>query len=587
MVREVLDNQVFGEWTVIRYAGNRKQLCRCSCGKVAEVATTSLKSGRSVSCGNKSKHIKSGQKQFKDLTNQRFGDLMATRYIGETKWECLCDKGHITEVSSKHLSSISTCKICRAHRNEAKESPIQITKEKNTEKPNNLINKTIGDMVVLKLVGDDRYLCRCKCGYEKEIRGWNLRHPSTPISYTCRHKLKINDTFGKLTVISRSQGGDCLCRCSCGNIKNVFIGNLLNGTTTSCGCSKSATYTKEQVIEKIRKFRDLTGDYPFSSELASILSMGMTATYNYIEQYNLAELLNRKYGSKAEKDIANLISRKYKIELHNRQILNGLDLDIYIPELKVAIEFNGIYWHQYPRKSINYHRDKSLACIRAGIRLIHIFEYEWENEAYNKKILSMINGLMGNHKILYARNLKISEISLSEAKAFENDNHLQGYANSSIQIALKDSSDKIQGLITFAKPRFDSHYQYELVRLVFRNNTSIIGGSEKLFKYFKDKYRPSSIITYCNIAKFTGRVYTKLGFELDKSNPVSQPGYIWVDSRTFETLTRYQTTKKSLVERGLGSDEESEDTIMMSLGYCKIYDSGNFRFEYINKEVVT
>lgn len=56
MQREILDNQQFGEWTVIKYAGDRKQLCRCSCGTIKEVDTSSLKSGRSSNCGNKAKH---------------------------------------------------------------------------------------------------------------------------------------------------------------------------------------------------------------------------------------------------------------------------------------------------------------------------------------------------------------------------------------------------------------------------------------------------------------------------------------------------------------------------------------------------
>lgn len=600
MKREILDGKKFGEWTVIEYAGDKKQLCQCSCGEVREVATYSLTSGKSKNCGNKSKHLIEGQKRFKDLTGKVFGELTAMTYLGDTYWECVCKHGHHSKHSWKHLSLSSTCPVCRTAAQKAltqsrRESLLQAKTQGNIQSQSSIaaVNKDnptakkdmtnfkINDITVIKQVSADRYLCKCKCGVTREIRGYNLRHPPSPSSYKCKHKVNLNDTFGKLTIIDRLPNGMCKCKCECGNEKLVFIGNLLNGSTTSCGCNKAPKYSKEEVLEKIQKFIQETGDKPFSKELATLLDLGMTAVYEYIENYDLKQYINQKFGSLAEKDIYNMLKSKYTVILHDRKILNGLELDIYIPEIKTAIEFNGVYWHKYPLKDKDYHQKKTLECAKHGIRLIHIFEYEWENETYKPKILAMLNGLMEKNKILYARNLQIKEISSSEAYDFENDNHIQGKVTSQINIALYDNTGSMFGLMTFGKPRFDSNYQYELTRLCFKNGYSVVGGSEKLFEYFINKYNPSSILTYNNLSKFTGEVYRRLGFKIVPNNPITQPNYVWVDNHYKKILTRYATMKKDLVAKGLGTEDMSEDEIMMGLGYNKMYDSGSLKYEYI------
>ena len=64
--------------------------------------------------------------------------------------------------------------------------------------------------------------------------------------------------------------------------------------------------------------------------------------------------------------------------------IKPLELDIYLPDHKIAIEFNGDYWHSSKFKDKFYHQNKSLLCSEKGIRLIHIFEFEYNN---NKKII--------------------------------------------------------------------------------------------------------------------------------------------------------------------------------------------------------
>lgn len=62
------------------------------------------------------------------------------------------------------------------------------------------------------------------------------------------------------------------------------------------------------------------------------------------------------------------------------------ELDIYIPTLKIAIEFNGDYFHCEINKPYNYHQEKTKACYKMGIMLVHIYEFEWKNNKEKIKL---------------------------------------------------------------------------------------------------------------------------------------------------------------------------------------------------------
>jgi hypothetical protein len=104
-----------------------------------------------------------------------------------------------------------------------------------------------------------------------------------------------------------------------------------------------------------------------------------------------------------------------------------------------------------------------------------------------------------------------------------------------------------------------------------------------MFSYFKKTFNPQSIITYCDIAKFTGNSYYKMNFKLIQPNPITEPNYVWVGYHTCKVIPRYQTQKHKLVEQGLGTENQTEEEIMLSLGYLKICDSGNIKLEWFKE----
>ena len=82
--------------------------------------------------------------------------------------------------------------------------------------------------------------------------------------------------------------------------------------------------------------------------------------------------------SKPEQELYDFVKTLCKDTIHkNRQIIKPYELDIYIPSLKLAIEYNGTYWHSIENGiSEDYHLNKSISCRNKNVRLIHIYEFE-------------------------------------------------------------------------------------------------------------------------------------------------------------------------------------------------------------------
>ena len=180
-----------------------------------------------------------------------------------------------------------------------------------------------------------------------------------------------------------------------------------------------------------------------------------------------------------------------------------------------------------------------------------------------------------DNSVIYGRNTFIVDnISADKSKTFIDYNHIQGNTTASIRIALAFNNE-IVGIMTFNKPRFSGECEYELIRLAWKDNTVIIGGAEKLFNYFIKTYNPESIVSYCDISKFSGGVYKRLGFKLDS---VTDPNYVWVNQELNAVLPRYKTMKHKLLASGWGTSDQTENEIMKSHDFLKVYDSGNYKF---------
>ena len=340
----------------------------------------------------------------------------------------------------------------------------------------------------------------------------------------------------------------------------------------------------EKLKAYIQMLTDKNGQKPHIIELSEQLDTTYAALIKHINAYGLRDMCSFYDNfSLKEKELADYIKSIYNGEVKTgcRDVLNGTELDIYLPELKLALEFDGVYWHSEDRKDRLYHINKSKACSALGIQLIHIYEYEWDSN--REKITSYLKDRICGNKIIYARNCSIYKLNNKQSDEFFEQNHLQGTVHGSyITLALVteiDGVDTIVSAMSFGKPRFNNNFDYELLRFANKTGLSIVGGAAKLFKCFLDNIDTGDIISYCNIDKFNGSIYKSLGFELDH---IADPNYVWVKPDG-SVLTRYQTMKTKLVQYGFGNKDMTEDEIMRSLKCYKLYDSGNYVFTYKRK----
>lgn len=245
------------------------------------------------------------------------------------------------------------------------------------------------------------------------------------------------------------------------------------------------------------------------------------------------------------------------------------ELDIVEEKNKIAIEFNGNYWHSTRvRPNTNYHKNKSIEAQKRGYFLYHIFEYEWKNN--KEQIINHLKNLfLLNNQSIYARKCEIKEVSKEEAKEFIDSNHIQGSTNAKVKLGLYYKNELVS-IMTFGKSRFNKNVDWELVRFCSKAGYNVVGGASKLFKHFIKTYSPKSVISYSDIAKTTGNLYKVLGF---KTIGVSDPNYVWVYGNT--VYNRYQCQKKQLIKQGLGLSSQTEKEIMESHNFSQIFDCGS------------
>ena len=286
--------------------------------------------------------------------------------------------------------------------------------------------------------------------------------------------------------------------------------------------------------------------------------------------------------SHSEVELQDYIKTIYSGEIRScdRQLISPYEIDIHIPERKLAIEYDGLYWHSDSNgDKRNYHLTKTQLCESNGIHLIHIFENEWL--AKQDIVKSRLRNLLGIYdKIVYARKCSVKDVTPLESMAFQELNHIQGGVCSKVNFGLY-LDDELVSLMTFSKPRFNKKYEWELVRFCNKCGYHVPGGASKLLKYFERTYHPKSIVSYADrrwSMDSNVTLYNVLGF---KRIGVSSPNYwYWkgkMDNLTLESRVKYQKHKlKGLLDKF--DESKSEWQNMQDNGFHRVFDCGNIVF---------
>lgn len=259
--------------------------------------------------------------------------------------------------------------------------------------------------------------------------------------------------------------------------------------------------------------------------------------------------------------------------INDKSVISPYELDVYVPSMKLAFEFNGIFWHsELSGRRRQYHANKTKMCNVQGIRLIQVWSNEWKHK--RALVMSRIKNILGHSNRMYARKCEVRSIDFTVAHNFLNLHHIQGGCSSSIQLGLF-YSDVLFGVMTFGRSRFNKNYEYELLRFANASNYTIVGGASKLFTHFIKTYNPMSIISFSDRRWNTGNLYNELKFEFLRT---SSPNYFYFnrngDTNRLLSRNKFQKHKlESILEEFDPTLSEWEN--MKNNGYDRIWDCGN------------
>lgn len=279
--------------------------------------------------------------------------------------------------------------------------------------------------------------------------------------------------------------------------------------------------------------------------------------------------------------IKSLLPAGTKVSEGDRTVLSGYELDVYIPEFKIAFEYNGLYWHSEANgKMSDYHLTKTEKCKRLGIQLVHIYEDEWnhKNLIVKDKIRHLL-GVKSQASTLFARALFIDRVSHKEANGFFDANHIQGgMPNQKVCYGLFHNAELIAAM-SFGNVRFGESKdgEVELLRYAVKSGHHVPGGFSRLLKGFLKDFENVSIISSFSDKRWsTGDVYRKNGFKFVSS---SKPSYDYTNSKGLRYNRQHFMKQKlqSLVDKGLLKSFDpnlTEHQNCSNNGYWRVWNCG-------------
>tara|TARA_B100000929_G_scaffold290599_1_gene284979 strand:- start:109321 stop:111087 length:1767 start_codon:yes stop_codon:yes gene_type:complete len=338
----------------------------------------------------------------------------------------------------------------------------------------------------------------------------------------------------------------------------------------------SKIHFTDEIIEALTNKQlllELYEKYQCSRKIAEVIGVGSHRT---VLQAMIALGIDRKNSysvSSKEMEVRKFLEENNIDYIPNdRSLISPKECDIIIPEHKIVIEFNGMFWHSFEMKGDrNYHQNKSLEVLDKGYRIIHVYEDWWEQkpEVIKSKILHMCGK---SNERYYARKCSVVKLTKEEYFPFLEKTHIQGSRDAKYYYGLiyEGKLVSVLGLNPSCKD------EYEIIRYASLN---CVGGFGKLLKSFIRKHNPSIIHTYVSLDYGNGIMYEKNGFEY---NGMTNPNYFYYDGKRH---SRNKFMKHKLEEKLDKYDESlTEYQNMRKNGFLRIYDAGSLRYKLVIKK---
>jgi len=395
-------------------------------------------------------------------------------------------------------------------------------------------------------------------------------------------KKYISTMLSRYGVENPMQNDEIYAKAQQTNIKKYGAANAaqneaIHNIMTATRLKNNGAYWTEEMQQKFKQTCiDRYGvDNPSKSELVKE-KIKSTMVERYGVEYGLLfSSANKHRLSKINQCIGDAIQKQTGLNVEYEFPLGGKSYDIHVQDTDILIEIDPTYTHNlvgnhWTDKGLDkkYHINKSKIAAEAGYRCIHIFD--WDDV---DKIIELVKP----KQKIYARECSIYKLNENVTDEFLNMYHLQGTVKGQIlRLGLVKDGELYQ-VMTFGKPRYTKKHSVELLRLCTRAGYAVVGGAEKLFKFAVDDLCVKDIISYCDLSKFSGQVYERLGM---KKLRETEPQEIWSkgsDKITANLLRQRGFDQLFGTEFGKGTSNEK---LMLASGWLPVCDCGQAVYVY-------
>ena len=266
-----------------------------------------------------------------------------------------------------------------------------------------------------------------------------------------------------------------------------------------------------------------------------------------------------------------------------RSAISPFEIDLIIPCINLAIEFNGTYYHSDIMKKPSYHKNKYDMASKAGLDMLFIWEHDWNISAKREIIKNMIKSRLGvlDSKKVAARKCEIRDVNVGDYGEFFDEFHIQGSPKKASYAYGLYFEDELVSVMTFI--RKDST-TFDLSRFCSRYNVQ--GAASKLLKHFKRHVECRSLISFSDNQTFSGGLYSKLGFVKCSDVKPDYKVYHPISGIKHKFAWRRNMIPLRLSEIGRGynyfdpkSDVRSEWDVQDEVRALRVWDAGKIKWE--------
>ena len=264
---------------------------------------------------------------------------------------------------------------------------------------------------------------------------------------------------------------------------------------------------------------------------------------------------------------------------NDRTVLHGRELDVYVPEHHIAMEYDGLYWHSEDAgRDKGYHQRKTDDCAAAGISLVHVWEDDWRDRRAIIEDMIAYRMHAGDRRRLSARSLVLDMgVDVGAMRGFMNANHIQGMGHGSVRVGLRDGDGMlVAGMVLSVDTAHDG---LVLDRYATVLGSSVRGGFTRLLHHVIMCHHPHRITTFSDHGSFDGGLYSSSGFHVDGELP---PDYSYIigagDSAHREHKFNYRKARFRDDPNLSWMDGATESELARLNGLPRVWDAGKTRW---------